>query len=349
MTGCRDVRALPKAHLHLHLVGGMRPATLAALAARYRVGLPAALSGPVRSGSGIALPATAPSGWFRFQRIYDAARSVLRTADDVHRVITEIAEDEVADGSVWVELQVDPSGYAQRLGGLVGAVEVLVSAVDAAAAATGIGMALIIAANRTRHPLDAATLARLAVRNAGNGVVGFGLSNDERRGPAGEFVKAFRIARAGGLLAVPHGGETAGATSVRDCVTLLGAHRVGHGVRAVDDPAVLGLLADRRVCCEVSITSNVALGVAATAAAVPVRRLLEAGVPVALGADDPLLFGGRLAVQYELARRELGLDDAALADLARCSVHASSAPPEIRRSALADIDEWLAASPPPLA
>jgi adenosine deaminase len=93
----------------------------------------------------------------------------------------------------------------------------------------------------------------------------------------------------------------------------------------------------------------VALGVAATAAAVPVRRLLEAGVPVALGADDPLLFGGRLAVQYELARRELGLDDAALADLARCSVHASSAPPEVRRSALAGIDEWLAAPPPPLA
>src|SRR5580700_1896031 len=110
-----DLVALPKAHLHLHLTGSMRHATLVELARTHRVPLPAALADdwPLR-----LTEASDERGWFRFQRLYDIARSVLRTEDDVRRVLRETAEDEAGDGSGWLEIQVDPSGYAGRFGGL---------------------------------------------------------------------------------------------------------------------------------------------------------------------------------------------------------------------------------------
>src|SRR5262249_26090769 len=139
--------------------------------------------------------------------------------------------------------------------------------------------------------LDARTLARLAAQFAGHGVVGFGLSNDERRGPAEDFERAFRIAEQASLLLVPHAGELVGPASVTASLDRLHANRIGHGVRSVEDPEVVKRLAATGVTLEVCPSSNVALGVASGAAAVPVRALFEAGVPVALGADDPLLFG----------------------------------------------------------
>jgi adenosine deaminase len=206
---------------------------------------------------------------------------------------------------------------------------------------------VILGANRTRHPKDAPVLARLAAQYAGRGVVGFGLANDERRAPAEDFERAFRIARQAGLLATPHGGELMGAASVRSCVTALGADRVGHGVRSVEDPAVLELLAARGITCEVCPSSNVGLGIYPDLPSVPLRQLLAAGVPVALAADDPLLFGSRLAAQYSVARDAHGLDDAALAELARSSVRAARMPDDLRRRMLAGIDGWLTTDPVP--
>ncbi|MFS2294665.1 MAG: adenosine deaminase, partial [Actinomadura sp.] len=245
-------------------------------------------------------------------------------------------------GSGWLEIQVDPSGYAARFGGLTPTVELMLDAVREASEATGVGIGVVIAANRTRHPLDAKTLARLALQYTDQGVVGFGLSNDERRGRAYDFEGAFRIARRGGLISAPHGGELLGPASVRECLETLHADRIGHGVRAVEDPALLEQIVQREVTLEVCPASNVGLGVAETAADVPVRRLYEAGASIALGADDPLLFGSRLAVQYELARTEHGFSDAELADLARQSIRASTAPEDVRKKLLAGVDDWLA-------
>jgi adenosine deaminase len=335
----RDVSRLPKAHLHLHFTGSMRHATLVELADRHGVHLPDAL----RADQPPQLSAADERGWFRFQRLYDIARSVLQTEDDVRRLVREAAEDERAEGSGWLEIQVDPTSYAPRLGGLTPAVELILDAVKDAAASTGVGMAVILAANRTRHPLDARTLARLAARHAGEGVVGFGLSNDERRGRIEDFAPAFRIAHRAGLLAAPHGGELLGPGSVRMCVEALGADRLGHGVRAAEDPPLLSELAEAGVACEVCPASNVALGVYPTSADVPLRALLDAGVPVALGADDPLLFGSRLARQYELARDVHGCSDAELAELARASIRSSVAPSTVRAHLLAGVDAWLAA------
>jgi len=332
-----DLVALPKAHLHLHLTGAMRHSTLVELARTHGVSLPPALTQDWPP----QLSTVDERGWFRFQRLYDIARSVLRTADDLYRLVREIAEDELAEGSRWLELQADPSGYASRYSGVTAFTELLLDAAAVASQATGVGIAIVVAANRTRHPLDARMLARLAAQFAGRGVVGFGLSNDERRGPAEEFERAFGIADRAGLLLVPHSGELLGAASVTATLDRLRPDRIGHGVRAVEDPEVVKRIASAGITLEVCPSSNVALGVAPDAASVPVRILFEAGVPVALGADDPLLFGRRLVKQYEIARDVHEFAPQELADLARMSVLGSAAPDSVRTRLLAAIDAWL--------
>jgi adenosine deaminase len=324
-----DLQALPKAHLHLHLTGGMRPTTLVELAAEQGRKLPAGLLDP----SSVDLDATQLRGWHKFQRLYDAARTVLVGPAEVQRVVHEIVEDQAAAGVGWLELQVDPSSYAGRLGGLHATVEIVL---DALRNDLGVGTGLVLAGNRTRHPSEPETLARLARRF--DGVVGLGLSNDETRGDTRDFEKAFRLARDGGLIAVPHAGELRGAGSVQLAVERLGAQRLGHGVRAVEDPALLELLADLEVCCEVNPVSNVALHVHKSVADNPWRELRAAGVPVAVGADDPLLFRADLLANYAA----LGARDHELADLARCSIRASTAPADVKASMLAGVDAWLA-------
>jgi len=315
----------------------MRHTTLVELAERDGVVLPDALveDWPPQ------LSAADEKGWFRFQRLYDVARSVLRTPEDVRRLVLEAAQDDVADGGRWLELQVDPSGYATRFGGITAFLELVLDAVADASSRTGLGMALVVAANRTRHPLDARTLARLAAQYADAGVVAFGLSNDERRGTTADFAPAFAIARRAGLRLVPHGGELLGPDSIRRVLQHLGADRLGHGVRAVEDPALLDEIVASGIALEVCPTSNVSLGIHTDLGSVPVPALLEAGATVALGADDPLLFGSRLLGQYAAVRAAHDLDDTALAGLAAMSVRASYAPDALKADVLAAIDRWM--------
>jgi adenosine deaminase len=335
----RDLSALPKAHLHLHFTGSMRHATLVELADTHGVHLPDVL----RDEWPPQLSAADARGWFRFQRLYDVARSVLRTEADVRRLLHEAAEDDAADGSGWLEIQVDPTGYANHLGGLTAFVDLVLDAAREAAADTGIGIGVIVAASRIRHPMEARTLARLAAQYVGRGVVGFGLSNDERRGETRDFARAFAIAHRAGLPAVPHGGELCGPANVRTCLDELGAQRVGHGVRSGEDPELLARIVGEGVTLEVCPWSNVSLGVYAKPHDVPLRELYEAGAQLALGADDPLLFGPRLAAQYGLARDVHDFTDAELAELARQSIRGSAAPAHVREGLLAGVDAWLAA------
>jgi adenosine deaminase len=334
----RPVDTLPKAHLHLHFTGSMRHTTLLEMAERDGIVLP----DPLVNDWPPRLSAADEKGWFRFQRLYDVARSVLRTEEDVRRLVGEAAEDDVRDGGRWLEIQVDPSGYAARFGGITAFTDLVLDAAADASATTGLGIAVVIAANRTRHPLDARTLARLAVQYAGRGVVGFGLSNDERRGTTEDFAPAFAIAARAGLMLAPHGGELLGPDSVRRVVDALHADRLGHGVRSVEEPALLDRIVAAGIPLEVCPVSNVALGVYTDPSSVPLPQLLEAGATVALGADDPLLFGSRLSGQYATMRAAHDLDDPALAELARMSVRASRAPDDVRAGILAEIDGWLA-------
>ena len=336
----RDLSALPKAHLHLHFTGSMRPQTLVELAELHGIRLPRALA----EGDPLHL-LPGDRGWFRFQRLYDAARACVRSEADMRRIVAEAAEDDAAEGSGRLEIQVDPTSYAPFVGGITPALELVLDEARTASARTGVEVAVVVASSRMRHPLEARTLARLAARYAGDGpgeVVGFGLSNDERRGSTEEFGAAFALARRAGLASVPHGGELLGPAHVTEVLTHLVPDRLGHGVRIVEDPRVLDEVVRREVALEVCPASNVQLGVFTHDHHVPLRRLVEAGARVALGADDPLLFGSRLTAQYEAARTVHGFSDAELADLARSSVHASFATEGTRRALLAGITTWIA-------
>lgn len=342
----RPLAALPKAHLHLHFTGSMRPSTVQEMAAAHGLRLPESLTGGLRRSFEVDEDAR---GWFRFQRTYDAARHCVRGEADMRRIVREAALDDGAEGSRWLELQIDPTSYAPFLGGLTPALEIVLDEARAVSREPGAAqVGVMVAASRMRHPLEARTLARLAARYAGDGpgtVVAFGLSNDERRGDTAEFAAAFAIARRAGLLLAPHAGELLGAEAVTATLDAIAPDRLGHGVRSVEDPRVLDRLAREGVALEVCPGSNVALGVFNGDGDVPLREILEAGVPVALGADDPLIFGSRLLEQYAVARSVHELTDLQLADLARASLGASRAPENLRRTAYADIDDWLSASP----
>lgn len=318
------MRGLPKAQLHLHLTGAMRPSTLRELAARHGLTVPP----PLPAGAGT---------WAAFQDRYDASRAAIRSEDDVRRVIHEACADDAADGCGWLEIQVDPTSYAPVFGGLRPALEAVLLAARSAPVPVGV----IVASSWGRSGAHALELARLAAAHAGDGVVGFGLSNDERLGEVADFAPAFAVAGEAGLLAVPHSGFYTPAAHVRSCVELLGASRIGHGTSAVEDPSVLALLARRGVTLEVCPTSYPPFGVHALTE-IPVRRLLSAGVGVAIATDDPLLFGVRLAGQYEICRTSLGLTDEELAALAASSIQGSAAPAAVKERLLAGVAGWLA-------
>ena len=345
MQPSRDLARLPKAHLHLHFTGSLRVSTLAEMAAAGHVALPQALLD--------AHPLQVPGderGWFRFQRLYDAARACVRGEADLRRLVDEAAADDAAEGSGRLEIQVDPTSYAPWVGGITPALEIVLDEARAASVRHGLEVAVVVAASRMRHPLDARTLARLAARYAGEGpgeVVGFGLSNDERRGDTAAFAPAFDIARRAGLASVPHGGELLGPEHVTEVLDHLAPDRLGHGVRAAEDPSVLRRAGDAGVAFEVCPSSNVSLGVYRSAERVPLRTLVDAGATVALGADDPLLFHARLVDQYEQARHVHGLSDAEIAELARGSIRASRASSATKTGLVAGVDAWLAAPAPP--
>ena len=343
----RELSALPKVHLHLHLVGSMRPATLAELARRNGEQLPAELSAltcrvssPPTTYSGVTPTEADVRGFARFDAFYVAAKRQIRSLDDLTRLVGELASDEAAAGSHWVEVTANPGLYYGRLGPDEAVLEALLDAGDDARLRTGVGVGWVVSADR-RYPEQAPDLAKLAVRYRDFGVVGFGLANDEAANSSAAFADAFDIAREAGLLSVPHAGELTDATDVAEAVYALGAQRIGHGIRAVDDPWLLDRLAERGVCLEVCPASNVALGAIDHMAEHPLPRLRAAGCAVTLAADDPLLFGSGLIDQYVIARRVFGFDDATLADLARDGIRAAGCSEVLRADLLAGVDGWL--------
>lgn len=322
----RDLRALPKAHLHLHLEAAMRPSTMRDLAARH----------------GVDIPPLSFRTFDDFIVLYEIATEVLRTPDDLRRLFVELAEDARDDGAVWVEYFVYPPLWKGRFGDDGEALDLALALAADASAATGVGLAAIVTADRTLDPSLAMTAAELAVERAGRGVVGFGLANDETHFAPEPFEKAFALAKEGGLLSVPHAGELAGPESVRAAIDVLHADRIGHGVRAVEDPALVQRLADERITCDVSVSSNLTLGLYPSVREHAVGTLVTAGVPVTLNADDPLLFGPGLLDEYTSVRDAFGYDDETMASIARTSITASGAPPALQSSTLQAIDAWLA-------
>jgi len=158
-----------------------------------------------------------------------------------------------------------------------------------------------------RHfgPVAARIVAELAVELRDDGVIGFGVGGDEIRGPVDWFAESFEYARSHRLHIVPHAGETGGPDSIRAALDL-GAERIGHGIRAADDPQLMRRLRDDDVPLEICISSNVATGVVASLETHPVRRLFDAGVPIVLNTDDPAMFHTTLVREYKLAAEVFG-------------------------------------------
>ena len=161
------------------------------------------------------------------------------------------------------------------------------------------------------HAMD---VAKLAAKYVDDGVISFGIGGDEMRGPALELRDAYRYAKDAGLRLTAHAGETDGPQSIRDALEI-GAERIGHGIRAVDDPDLMRLLRDERIPLEVCITSNVKTGAVASLGAHPVRRLFDAGVPITLNTDDPGVFETDLVREFGLARDVFRFSDSEIADI----------------------------------
>jgi adenosine deaminase len=322
-----DLVALPKAELHLHLEGAIRPDTARELADRCGKPMP-------RTGRFADLA--------EFVGAYERARDLIHSLDDLRRVAAEVLVTARENGVRWTEVHVIPTTYRGRLGPDAEVVEAVLDGLSSAAtddAAAG----LIIGVNRMLPLAAAERSLALALAYRDRGVVGLGLAADEARYPAAPFADVFRRATDGGLTAVPHAGEGAGADSVRTCVEELGARRINHGIRAVEDPAVVELLVERGVSLDVCPTSNVALQVVPSLAEHPLPQLIGAGVPVTLSTDCPLFLDTTTVQEYARASAAFGLDRAALAGIAETSLRTSSAPRERRAAALAALAEWHAA------
>ncbi|WP_295648075.1 adenosine deaminase [uncultured Dietzia sp.] len=310
--------ALPKAHLHVHLEAAMRETTLRQWCAEDGIAVP---------------PLVEFSDFTRFLDAYGVLIELLHTPERVGRLLDEVVADAAAQGVVALEYASIPEKSA-AFATAEEAMEFILPAAAEAGRRHGVWTGAILSIDRGAGPDHALAGARLAARFADRGVVAVGLVNDERDSSVTAAAEAFAIARDAGLGVVPHVGELAGPEEVRAAVEL-GVDRIQHGVRAVEDPWVLDLLAETGTCLDVCPTSNVILGVYPSLEQHPLPTLLEAGVRCSIGADDPLLFGVDVVDEYVLAEERMGIASAHLAECARSSVEASFAPDEIKRDALA--------------
>ncbi|HMT49146.1 adenosine deaminase [uncultured Dietzia sp.] len=311
---------LPKAHLHVHLEAAMRESTLREFCAEDRIEVP---------------PLVEYADFTAFLDAYGLLIGLLRTPERVERLLDEVVADAAAQGVVALEYASIPE-KAAAFDSAEAALEFILPAAAAAGRRHGVWTGAIVSIDRGAGPEHALAAARLAARFADRGVVAVGLVADERASPVGAAAEAFGIARDAGLGVVPHAGELAGPEEVRSAIEL-GVDRIQHGVRAVEDPRVVELLAERGICLDVCPTSNVVLGVVPALEDHPLPALLEAGVRCSINADDPLLFGVDVVDEYVLAGERMGVPDARLVDCARTSIECSFAPDDLKRDALARI------------
>ena len=295
---------MPKVELHVHLEGAIQPHTLLELARRNHSGLPASTVDELRA-------------WYTFRdfqdfgRVYMGVSACLCTPDDIEMVTREFLAAQSAQNILYSEVtytaltQYYMKGLAFR--------EQLAAINRARAWAEGehgVTMRVIVDIPRPMSEDDGLMIADWAIRGMGDGVVALGLAGPETFAGA-KFGPAFERARTAGLPAVIHAGEHGGAESIREALEVLGAVRVGHGVRCLEDGELVETLRRRQMPLEVCPTSNVRLGIAASVAAHPLPRLLEAGLYVTINSDDPALFGTTLTEEYLAVARafRLGPDD----------------------------------------
>lgn len=289
----------PKIELHVHLEGTVRPSTLLEIARR----------------NDVALPADTVEGLADLYRFRDFAHFIevwvmttgaLREADDFRQVVVDYAREAAAHGAVYIEGIFSPAEPAVR-GVLWEAIfEGYCDGAQEACELHGVEVRLTPDIPRG-FPLEAAeSTARYAVEYRDRGVVGIGLGGPEAQFPPEPYADAFALAREGGLASVPHAGEVAGIPSIRGALEALGADRIRHGIRAVDDSAMVRELAGRGTVLDVCPISNLRTGAVRSLAEHPLPKLIGAGVRCSLSTDDPAMFDTDLSREYDAAT-DLGL------------------------------------------
>jgi adenosine deaminase len=312
----RDLRLLPKAHLHTHLESTVRPGTISDLG-----GEPPASDRPFTS----------------FREFADqraAVRALLVDPQHFRRIAEEFCQDEAAQAVRYAEVTFTAAAHGERLGDLDMPLDAVLDGLAAGARRYGIQTRVILDHSRRRPVERLWRSLDLALRHPE--VIAIGLAGDESY-PAAPFAEVFLAARDRGLHVVHHAGETAGPASVREALTVGHAERIGHGIRALEDPHLVAELGARRVPLEVCPYSNVLLGLVPSLAGHPLPRLVDAGLTVTLNTDGET----SLTAEYQRARETFGYSDTDLAGFARAAVAASFAPAELKTRIDAEIDRWL--------
>ncbi len=336
------VHALPKVELHVHLVGSASLPTVLELARR-------------RPAAGVPTDAEALADFFTFRdfphflRNYLAVTSLVRDARDIHTLVTGLAADLAAQNARYAEVTVTP--YNHLLDGMPGddLLTGLATGRAAARADHGVELAWCFDIPGEKGVVAGRETLVFALRERPEGLVSFGLGGPEVGVGRAQFAPFFTAAREAGLHSVPHAGETTGPATVWSAVHDLGAERIGHGVNAYTDPALLEYLVVQGIPLEVCPTSNVSTGQFPSIEAHPVRRLLDHGVTVTLNTDDPPMFGATLDGEYLAVARTLGLTAAEIARFAQNAVKASFLAPAAKTILLTEIDEILLQDLEPLA
>ena len=323
----------PKAELHCHIEGATPPALAARLAAKYGVDLSAWL----KDGRYV---------WHDFSSFiacYAAIANVFRAEEDFADLAETYLGALAADGAIYSELFVSPEqGLAAGLS-RDAYMRAISAGIDAAKAKTGIECRMVMIGERHMGPEQVEGAARYAVSCGFPLLTGFNMAGDERMGALADFVPAFDLAREAGLGITVHAGELCGWESVAGALDHFRPSRIGHGVRAIENPDLVARIADEGTVLECCPGSNIALGVFPSFADHPFPALMRAGCRVTLNSDDPPHFHSTIGREYAIAREHFGLDDAALAGVTRTAIEAAFVDGETRAALLARIDSFQAA------
>lgn len=325
---------LPKAELHVHHVGSASMRTVAELAERH-AGSTTVPTDPIQLEQFFTF-----TDFAHFIEVYLSVVDLLRTPEDLWTLTYDVARDLVGQNVRYAELTCTP--FTSIAVGIPGEAycEAIEDARRRAEADFGITMRWIFdIPGESGLPAADVTLDT-ALRLQPAGLVGFGLGGPEIGVTRPQFEPYFDRARAAGLHSLPHAGESTGPETIWDAINFLGAERIGHGIAAAHDPALMTYLAEHQIPLEVCPTSNVRTRSVASLEEHPLPVLVAHGVPVSINSDDPPMFATTLTTEYEVARRLLGLGDAGVADLARAAVRQSFAPDDVASSILAEIDAY---------
>jgi aminodeoxyfutalosine deaminase len=300
MTDLEIIKAMPKTEIHLHLEGTISPDTLWSMARRNGSEL------PVRSLDELRALYTFED-FGKFIKVWLMMCSCLKTEADYELMVEGYVAECRRQNVRYAEVHFTPYNHEKFGIGAANAFEVVTKGLLAAESSGGPVTRIIADIPSEAFPESAEFTASFLESLANPLVVAIGLGGPEKGYPRSPFAPAFERCRRAGYASVAHAGETGGPEHVREAVLDLKARRIQHGVAAVLDESVLGLLAEREVCCDVALTSNACLTPFTDLKSHPIRRMLEAGVPVTLSTDDPPFFGTDLNREYEAALRDVGL------------------------------------------